>query len=216
MTKAALLQWIARTDSDKEKVAEKILSNPEDIPTILEGLNSPNARTKFGCSKVLRLASEKKPEVLYSRMDSFVDLLDSENTFLRMDAARILANLASADSQGKFERIFEKYFAPITGPAMIPAANLIGSAVRIAQVKSGLTGRIVKEVLKVEQAKYATEECRNVALGHAIQCFDRIFDQIEDKEPVVVLIRKQLGNSRPATRKKAEAFMKRHRISVRA
>jgi hypothetical protein len=216
MTKAALLQWIARTDSNKEKIAEKILSNPEDIPTILEGLNSPNARTKFGCSKVLRLASEKKPEVLYSRMDSFVDLLDSENTFLRMDAARILANLASADSQGKFERIFEKYFAPITGPAMIPAANLIGSAVRIAQVKSGLTGRIVKEVLKVEQAKYATEECRNVALGHAIQCFDRIFDQIEDKEPVVVLIRKQLGNSRPATRKKAEAFMKRHRISVRA
>jgi hypothetical protein len=214
MHKAGLLQWIARKDSNKEKIADTILSNPKDIPVLLEGLNSPNARIKFGCSKVLRLASENKPEALYSRMDFFVNMLDSENTFLRMDAARVLANLVAVDTERKSDGIFEKYFAPITGAALIPAANVIGSAARIARADSSLTGRIVTEILKVERVQYATEECRNVALGHAILCLDAIFDQIEDKEPVVVLIRKQLGNTRPATRKKAEAFLRKHGIGV--
>ncbi len=212
MSNGHLLQRIARKDTDKEKIAGWILSKPNDVPAVLEGLNSSNARIRFGCSKVLRLASEMKPEILYPQMDFFVALLDSENTFLRMDAARILANLTAVDSQCMFEGIFEKYFAPVAGPAMIPAANVIGSAARIARAKPGLTGRIVTEVLKVERAKYATEECRNVALGHAIRFFDTIFDQIDDKAPVVALIRKQLRNTRPATRKKAEAFLKKHGI----
>jgi hypothetical protein len=145
-------------------------------------------------------------------MEFFVRLLDSENTFLRLDAACVLANLATVDSQGKFDVIFEKYFAPVAGPAMIPAANIIGTAAQIARAKPGLTAKITAEILKVENAKYATEECRNVALGHAIRFFDSIFGQIEDKAPVVNLIKRQLTNTRPATRKKAEAFVKKHGI----
>jgi hypothetical protein len=212
MPEADLHHRIARRDSNKTRIADEIVSNPCDIPTVLEGLNSSNARIKFGCSKVLRLASEKKPEVLYPLMDFFVHQLDNQNTFLRLDAARILANLAVVDSQGKFEGIFDKYFAPITGPALIPAANVIGSAVRIVQAKPGLIGRIVAEILRVERANYATTECRNIALGHAIQCLDTIFDRIEDKAPTINLIKKQLRNTRPATRKKAEAFVKKHGI----
>ena len=212
MPQADLLQRIARKGSDKAKIADEIISNPAEIPTILEGLNASRASIKFGCSKVLRLASEKSPEVLYPRMEFFVNLLDNGNTFLRIDAARVLAHLTAVDSKRKFEKIFEKYFAPIAGPTMIPAANVIDSAARIAWAKPGLTGRIVAEILKVETANYATEECRNVALGHAIKSLDTFFDRIEDKTPVVDLIRKQLLNTRPATRKKAEAFLKRHRV----
>lgn len=212
MPGASLPQRIARKDSSKAKIADEILSNPDDIPTILEGLNSSNARVKFGCSKVLRLASEKKPEVLYPRMDFFVRQLDNENTFLRLDAARVLANLATVDRECKFEGIFEKYFAPIAGPAMIPAANVIGSAAIIARAKPSLTRKIVAEILKVEKAEYATRECRNIALGHAIRSFDTFFDQIDDKAPVVGVIKRQLRNTRPATRKKAAAFVKKHGI----
>ncbi len=210
MTEANLLQRIGRKDSDKTGIADEVLSKPDVIPKVLDGLSSPAARVRFGCSKVLRLASEKKPEALYPSMDFFVNLLDSENTFLRLDAARILANLTAADSQGKFERIFEKYFAPIAGPTMIPAANVIGSAPRIAQAKPALIGKIVAEILKVEKAQYATGECRNIALGHAIKSLDTMFDQIGDTAPVVTLVRKQLQNTRAATRKKAEAFIKKH------
>jgi hypothetical protein len=207
-----LLQRIARKSSSNAGIADEILSNPDKIPTILEGLTSSNPRIKFGCSKVLRLASEKQPEALYPQMDYFVVLLDNENTFLRLDAARVLANLARVDTQGKFEGIFGKYFSPIAGPTMIPAANVIGMAPTIVRAKPGLTGRVVAEILRVQNAKYATRECRNIALGHAIKSFDAIFERIEDKAPVVDLVKKQLRNTRPATRKKAELFLRKYRL----
>ncbi|MHC4565577.1 MAG: hypothetical protein ACYTE3_07425 [Planctomycetota bacterium] len=53
-------------------------------------------------------------------------------------------------------------------------------------------------------------ECRNVALGHTIKSFDQFFDQIEDKKPVLRLVKKQLKNTRNATRKKAERFLAGH------
>ncbi len=79
-------------------------------------------------------------------------------------------------------------------------------------VKPELSDKIAQEILKVEKAKYQTAECRNVALGHAIKSFDQFFDQIEDKEPVIKLIKRQLKNTRNATRKKAEKFIKKHMI----
>ena len=67
----------------------------------------------------------------------------------------------------------------------------------------------MKEILKVEQASYRTPECRNVAIGHAIQSFDRLFGQVKQKRPVLAFVTRQLDNPRPATRKKAEKFLKR-------
>ncbi len=40
--------------------------------------------------------------------------------------------------------------------------------------------------------------------------FVKFFGQIEDKEPVIRLVKKQLKNTRNATRKKAERFLARH------
>ena len=56
----------------------------------------------------------------------------------------------------------------------------------------------------------STAECRNIALGHAIKSLDQFFAQIEDKKPVVRLVKKQLKNTRTSTRKKAERFLARH------
>jgi len=46
-------------------------------------------------------------------------------------------------------------------------------------------------------------------MGHAIQSLDRFFDLIGNREEVLEFVRAQLGNSRNATRKKAESFLKR-------
>lgn len=212
MPASDLLDKIAKTGSDKEKIAAELASNPRAIPAMLEGLKADKPEVKFGCSKVLRLISLKNPAALYPRMDFFIGMLENKNTFLRLDAARVIANLATIDSEGRFERVFDKFFAPISGPTMIPAANVIGAAAGIARAKPELAGRIAVEILKVAGAKYATDECRNVALGHAIKSFELFYDLIEDKAPVARLIKKQLKNTRPATRKKAELFVRRHGI----
>ncbi len=207
-----LLQEIAKKETDIGKIADRVINNPELLSEVFEGLNSKTARIKFGSEKVLRLISEKQPEILYPHFDFFVTLLDHENNFLKWGAIITIANLTAADAEGKFEKIFDKYFAPIPGPALIPAGNVIGSAAKIALAKPHLTDRIAKEILKVEKAKYQTTECRNIALGHAIKSFDQFFDRITDKEPAIKLIRKQLNNTRNATRKKAEKFLQKHSL----
>jgi hypothetical protein len=93
---------------------------------------------------------------------------------------------------------------------MITAANVIKGAAGTAVAKPHLAGRIAKALLGVEKAKYQTAECRNIALGHAIEAFDLFFDRIEDRKPVLELVRRQRKNRRNATRLKAERFLKKH------
>jgi hypothetical protein len=98
---------------------------------------------------------------------------------------------------------------------MVAAATTIGGAVRIARAKPSMTGRIVREILKVETAKYElhgnpSPECRNVACGHAIDAIDALYEGIERKQTVIRFVERQRRNSRPAIRRKAEAFLKTH------
>lgn len=164
---------------------------------------------KYGCAKVLRVISDKAPELLYPRIDYFIDLLSSDDNILKWEGIYVIANLAAVDTDDRIEAIFERYFAPIPGLALITAGNVIAGAAKIASAKPQLTERIVRELLKVEKAQYKTNECRNVALGHTIKAFDQFFDQISDKGPVTAFVRRQLENTRNATRKKAEAFLKK-------
>jgi hypothetical protein len=52
-------------------------------------------------------------------------------------------------TQGRFERSFDRFFAPIPGPALIPAATVIGAGADIARARPELAGRIAAEILKV-------------------------------------------------------------------
>jgi hypothetical protein len=210
MDASAIMEQIGQKGSDKERIAERVIGEPGLLKTVIEGLNARPAAIKYGCSKVLRIISQKQPEVLYPHFDFFAKRLEIDNTFLKCDAILILANLASVDSDGKFEVIFDRYFAPIKGPTLIVAANIIGSAAIIALSIPALTDRIAAELLKVEEAKYQTNECRNIALGQAIDAFGEFFEQIGDKERVKRLVKKQLANTRKSTAKKAEQFLKKH------
>ncbi|MCX6904864.1 MAG: hypothetical protein NTW03_15560 [Verrucomicrobia bacterium] len=137
-------------------------------------------------------------------------MLESENSILQWVAIRILANLAKVDANHHLDALFDRYFAPIAGPAMITAANVMAGGAKIARAKPRLAGPIAAEILKVARAHYQTEECRNVAIGHAIKAFDEFIELIPEPGPVWRFVRKQLQNTRPGTRKKAVRFLKKH------
>ena len=209
MSGSKLLEQIAQKDTDSEKIADKVIKQPEQISEILEGLGSDKASIKYGCAKILRIISDKQPELLYHTIEFFIDLLDNDNKLFQWEAIYAIANLASTDSQNEVEKIFEKYFSPITGPVMTTTATVIKGASKIALAKPKLTEKITHELLKVEKAEYETTECHNIVLGHTIKSFDRFFDQINEKEPVIKLVKKQLMNTRKATKKAAEKFVKK-------
>jgi hypothetical protein len=177
---------------------------------LIERLESREARVKYGASKALRILSEREPAVLSPHFDFFAGQLGCDNTLLKWNAILILGNLAAVDAEGRFERIFRAFFKPIAGPVMITAANTIRAAGSIACARPELAGRIARELLKVDRATYQTPECRQIAIGHAIEALDRFFPSIERPKPVVEFVERHRKSSRGGTAKKAERFLRRH------
>lgn len=128
--------------------ARRVRGEPGGIVRLISGLEAKAARTKYGCSKALRILAEQSPDSLYPHFPVFARLLESENTFLKWDAIRIVASLAAIDTEREFETVFRKYFRPIAGPVMITAAHSIAGGGRIAQAQPQLSDRIATELLR--------------------------------------------------------------------
>jgi hypothetical protein len=215
MGKASILQQLKTKQIDVSTAAEQLIRSPDQISELVEALQTEKGSVKYACEKSLRLVSERRTELIYPHFDAFVALLDCENNFLKWGAIMTIANLTAVDAEGRFEALLDHYHAPIAGPTMITAANIIGSSPRIVRSKPHLAQRIAQEILKVEKARYKhhgspSPECRNVAIGHAIDAFDQCFDLIEDKTSVVAFVKRQLKNTRKHVAKKAERFLRTH------
>lgn len=203
------LAQLGKAVTEPRVLARRAMQDPAWLQAIIGGLGADAARIKYGCAKALRLVSEDRPDLLYPRFDFFVSLLDGENKILQWQGLFVLSRLARVDTRDRVAAIFSKYFSSIRGPVMITAANAIQGGARIARAKPALAERIVGEILRVDKARYQTPECRNVAIGHAIVALGEILDLVTTPEPVVQFVRKQARNTRPATRKKAEQFLKK-------
>ena len=207
-----LLTQISQKQIPKEDLAAEIIAQPENLPVLFEGLNADKANTKYGCSKILQIISEKAPDLLYPQFDFFVSLLDSENNVFKWTSIFILGKLTAVDQENRFDAIFEKFFALLADSVMITAGNVVRAAAEIIKNKPALRPKIIEVLLKVESATYQTEECRNVVLSHAIDTFTKIFPLIENKAPVIRLVKNQLNNPRNGTRKRAEKFLRKFKI----
>ena len=178
------------------------------MPDLIAGLAAKDAPRRFGSAKALCLLSQQRPALLYPHFDFFAGLLDHANKVFQWQAIRVLAGLVAVDAEDRFAGIFAKYFSPIAGPVMITASNVIKESPRIVRARPALADRIAVELLKVSRAAYATPECRNVAVGHALIALAEFFAELADPAPVLRFAQRELKNPRPATRKKAEAFLR--------
>jgi hypothetical protein len=215
VTQRDILERAAAKGADVGAIAEELIGDSRRIPMLIDALRIETGSKRFAYEKVLRRVSEKQPALMYPYFDFFAGRLDHENSFLKWGAIMTVANLTAADAAKKFEALFRRYYEPIGGPVMITAANIIGSSVRIAGAKPALVDAITDEILKVEKAKYMNKgrrspECRNVAIGHALDVLDRLFDQTGRKTEVLHFVRRQLRNTRKPVAGKAERFLRRH------
>lgn len=207
MKESKILDALGKKGIEAEDLADKVSRNPDLLPEILDGVSSAEARVRFNSAKILRIISEKQPKILYSKIEFFVDLLDSENNILKWIAIDIIGNLASVDSENKFDRIFRRFYDLLSDESMITAGHVIDNSGKIAVAKPYLQDRITEKLLKVEKIEYKTSECRNILLGKVISSFDKYIDQFDNKKKMISLVRRQLKNSRKATRAKAEKFL---------
>ena len=213
MTEQKIIEQI-KSKRDIDEIVNQVIKNPKLVEVLASTIDREKGSIKFDCEKIIRLVSERKPDLVYPYFDFLVKLLDSENNFLKWGAIITIANLGSVDSKNQFEKIFSKYYAPVTGPMMVTAANIVGNSWKIAKAKPKLIDRIVDEILKIEKAKYEykgelSPECNNVVCGHAIDSFEKFFKKAKNQKKIMAFVKRQLNNTRPSVKKRAEKFMKK-------
>jgi hypothetical protein len=205
---SSLLAELAR--NKPEDLAERARRDSVLLATVFEGMSSSDPKLRFKSAKILNVMSQKEPGKLYPKIDFFINLLDSDNSIVKWNAIDVVANLASTDVEGRFEEILGKFYGLLQEGSLITASHVVANSWKIVDAKPELENRITEQLLKIEKTKLPTEECRNILIGHAILCFDKYFDRIQNKDEVITFVKGQMNNSRNATKAKAEKFLKKH------
>lgn len=192
-----------------EELAEKAIKDKELLHELFNGTSSANPRIKFKSAKILRIISKTNPKMLYPSIEFFANLLDSENNILKWNAMDIIANLTLVDSHNKFNKLFKKFYGYLNSGSLITAGHVVDNSGTIALAKPELQDKITKELLKVDELPLPTEECRNILIGKTMKAFEVYYDKIKHKDEVISFVKRQLNNSRKATKDKAEKLLKK-------
>ncbi|MEW6251099.1 MAG: hypothetical protein AB1716_10665, partial [Planctomycetota bacterium] len=154
--------------------------------------------------KALCATAQKDPARVCPHFDQIAALLATDNKIVLWNTLQLLGLLAPVDADRKLDAHLDAYLTFITGGELISAANAIQGAGRIAQARPDLLDRIIPAVLAVERATYKTPECRNVAIGRALEVLEAVGPSACRRPDVAVFIRRQQTNTRAAVARRAQ------------
>ena len=191
-----------------EAVAKKALKDDKLLAELLDNLWSKNETIRYNSHKVLCLISQEHPRILYPQWDYFTQFLKSDNTYHKLSAIHILANLTKADTKGKFEKMFDRFYGLLDDKSFITAAYLAGASGKIAQAKPKLQAKITNRLLSIDKTHHQQER-KDLVKASIIEAFEEYFEQTRNKKVILEFVEKQLNCESPKTRKTAKEFFKR-------
>lgn len=175
----------------------------------LTGLSSSIAKVKFATAKQLVELAKTHPETLYPAFDSIVPILDDHNNILKWCATDAIGYLACADDRHLIDTLLPRLFRMLRNGKLITANHAVAALGRIANARPELRHAITGELLKVERYTFETSECRNIVIGKTLEAFSEYAHEDRENPKIVSFAERQLRNTRPATRKKAERLLKK-------
>lgn len=177
--------------------------------------SSQNPKIKYGSLKDLMAAARIRPEAVYPHFDRFVELLKSQNNILKWSAIDVIGLLSKVDKENKVDAMVGKLTTLVKEGRLITANHAISALSAIASAKPKFKKKVARVLLKAEQYKYETTECKNIVLGKVIEAIRPIAAEVRSKDRIVSFVKRQTRNVRSSTRKKARQFLKRWEINPR-
>ena len=203
-----MLSDLQNKNIDPKKYAEKIIKKPDLIKQYLEGLLSKNETYRYNCFKIIYIISEEKPDILYSYWDFFENHLRSKNSYHKMSAVLIIANLTSVDKEKKFERIFDEFYGYLKSEKTFTSIYIVKSSGKIANSKPHLMEKITKILLDIEKIHPGKQI--ELIKSSVIESFSDYFKNIENKKDIIDFVKKQTNSTSPKTRKLAKDFLNKY------
>jgi len=198
-----MLADLTKKSMSVESVTRKALKDKQIFSDLFEGIKFKNETIRYNSFKVLMRLSEEHPEVLYPKWDFFVGMLDSPNSYWRLSAVRLIANLTKVDTKNKFERIFDKYYS-LLNDSVIVAIYLVGDSGKIARAKPKLQTKITNKLMSIDKTQ---QKHKDLVKGAAIEAFSDYFEEAEDKKRIIDFVKAVLKGESPKARKIAKEFL---------
>jgi len=202
-----MLAGLNTKDIDIESLARQALENPQVRSELFRGLSDKQERVGYNCLRALLRLGEEHPQLLYPHWDLFVELLRSENTYFKLRGANLIATCAAADTEHRFEGLFDEYFGLLNGSGVIAASYIARNSGKIARAKPDLQDRITSRLLAIDETHHPAER-KDLIKGHALEAFAEYFETSERKAEIMEFARAQLDSKSPKTRKIAKEFLK--------
>jgi len=199
------LSDLGKKDVSVESVAKEALKDKKVLSELFEGILSKKDTIRYNSFKILLLLSEEHPQVLYPKWDFFADLIDSDNTYRKFIAVRIIANLTRADAKDKFDKMFDRYY-DLFNDSVIVAGHLAANSGKIAKAKPKLQTKITNKLLNIDKTN---QKHKDLVKAGAIEAFDEYFEEAKNKKEILDFIKDQLNCKSPKTRKEAKKFLKK-------
>lgn len=217
MDKEKLISFL-KSKPDLNLFVDEVIQNTSNLNTLFEIVYTETSSIKYACSKIIRLVSEQRPDLIYPYFENVVKWLHHKNSFIKWDGIMILSCLSVVDHEDRFKAIFQDYFGLIHDPQMITAANVIGNAWKIVLAKPELESQITRQLLNVPNITYLNKgepspECNCIVCGQVLDCFEKYFDHSEHQSEMINFAKGQLDSPRKSAAIKAEKFIKNHVIN---
>lgn len=113
-----------------------------------------NNHIAYKALKELQKESEQSNSV-YPYMDQFIEMMESDNSYIRTRGLLLIASNAKWDADYKIDEIIDKYLRHIVDLKPITARQCICALPAIAKYKPDLRQEIIVALQKADISKYA-------------------------------------------------------------
>ncbi len=192
-----------------KEMAERAVRDGDLLALILKNTRSKNDTLRYNCYQILLELSASTPDALYPHWDALAEMLGSTNNFFKYQAVYLIANLLSADAEGRFDSISDKYFNLIYSDSIMIASHLALNAGKIARAKTELRPMITRLLLDAGK-KAGGKKNGELLRSYIIEAFGEYPEKPDSAETIRAFVRDQLKSGSPKTRKIAKDFLEKN------
>nr|MDO8098591.1 hypothetical protein [Candidatus Njordarchaeota archaeon] len=193
---------------DPKSLAKRALQDQKTLSELLEGVLSKNDDIRHGSFQALRLVGDERPELLCPKWDFFAELLRSDNAYHRNIAVYIIAALTKVDSQDRFGKLADNYFALLNSESLMNAGHTALNLGKIAEQKPELQERITSMFLNISKTYPKRDRTDNV-ISYIIEGLNTYFKETDQKQKILEFVSTQLESKSQTTRKRAREFLEK-------
>jgi hypothetical protein len=195
--------------TDLKPALQLALEDAAAREALVGGFLSKEETFRHNCFKVLLPVAEYDPALLYPHWDSFVTMLRSANSYHRMIAVTFIARLVSADTERRFDHIYDAYFAHLDDESVIVARYVAQNARWIARARPEWLGEITTRLLEIVHT-YHNAARRDLLAADVIAFCSEFLELAPDQPRIRAFVEGQAESKSPKARQAARDFMKRY------